>query len=115
VPAAHYEVVCNPRCGLAEIGDDPAHALELARRRCHQAAVDPGLHQTQGFAPVLRPPWTRARKLASEGCPLCKHDAPVVLESDLGWTKERCPGCEVTYERVDKQFVLGKESDAAYG
>ena len=114
VPSAHLEVVCSPRCGLAEVGSDPAHALELARRRCHQAAIDPGLHQTLGFAPVVRQPWARARKLASPGCPLCKHDRPVIVESDLGWSKERCPECEVVYERFNKQFVLGQESNAAY-
>jgi GGDEF domain-containing protein len=117
VPVDHIEVVCNPRCGLAEIGqgpNGPAHALELARRRCAQAAVDPGLHTTLGFAPIVRHPWTRARKLAAAGCPLCKFDRPTVLDKDLGESRETCPGCGVDYQRVDKVFVLGREESAGY-
>jgi GGDEF domain-containing protein len=122
VPWQHYEIVCNPRCGLAEIArDDGAEAeraeraLELARRRCHQAAIDPGLHTAQGFAPIVRQPGSRAHKLAPGGCPVCKHDRPEVLNQDLGWSAERCPGCGLTYERFAKQYVLGEETEVNAG
>ncbi len=118
VPHDTIELVCNPRCGLAEKSASPdadvAHVLELARRRCAQAAIDPGLHTAVGFAPIVRHPWSRARKLASRGCPLCKFDRPTIIAQDLGETSEHCPGCNASYDRIEKIFVLGREESGAF-
>jgi hypothetical protein len=89
--------------------------LKLARDRCdalRQADADALL---QGFAPLARGAWTNENKLAvPAGCPACGHGQPTVLEEDLGWSRERCAGCDSSYDRTNVLFVLGEESEAGY-
>lgn len=111
VPHLAYEVVCNLRVGLGVPGadGDAARALALAEERCDRAAMDASLHEAYDFAPVVRSPWQRGRRLAEEGrCPLCHSDGLVVTDVDLGSQSERCLSCAVRYERVARTFVLGR-------
>jgi hypothetical protein len=114
VPSQHVELVCNPRCGLVAVGPSPEAALDAARQACEHAATHPEEHLRQGFAPIHRPAFGERRKLAEPGCPACGHAAPEIIEADLGWSRERCPACQVGYEREDRQFVLGRDESAGH-
>jgi GGDEF domain-containing protein len=116
VPWRSFQVICTPRCGLAELGHGPgiSESLKLARHRCHdlrQAGADALL---QDFAPLARGPWTNVNELAVPACPACGHGQLTVIEEDLGWSRERCSRCGASYERINVLSVLGEEFEAGY-
>jgi hypothetical protein len=115
LPWRCFQVVCTPRCGLAQLGPGPglSESLELARHRCDELRQT-GTDAPQGFAPLARGPWTNEKMLAAPSCPACGHGQPTVLEEDLGWSRERCSRCKASYERINVLSVLGEESEAGY-
>jgi hypothetical protein len=112
VPWRSFEVVCTPRCGIAELGTDVSESLKLARGRCddlRQATASP-----DGFAPLTVAPWANQKDLAAPTCPDCGHPRPAILEEDLGWSREHCPRCDARYERSNVMSVLGEVFEAGY-
>lgn len=130
VPWRSFEVVCTPRCGIAELleGAEAGPALALAEQRCEELRVAAAARPTgatgspterpaaavPGFAPLASGPWSNQRQLAAPACPLCAAPRSEILEEDLGWARERCTRCETSYERSDVLIVLGEESSASY-
>jgi GGDEF domain-containing protein len=109
-----FQVVCTPRCGLVELGTDAAESLELAHRRCDAQRTGDPLTLYPGFAPIAKGPWTNQTMLATSSCPACGHASPIIIDEDLGWSQERCPRCDVAYERTNMLVVQGKEFEAGY-
>src|SRR5713101_6500175 len=111
VPWRSFQVVCTPRCGLAELrpGPDFSESMKLARHRCDDLRQSDTPALPQGFAPLARGPWTNENKLAAPACPACGHGQPTVIEDDLGWSRERCSRCDASYERINVLSVLGEE------
>lgn len=114
VPYRSFQVICAPRCGIAELTDDGAAALAHARARCDDRAAAIAHAAAAQFAPLTAGPWSAEVRLAARACPDCGAAAPAVVDSDLGWAREQCGECGVSYERSDLISVLGEESDASY-
>ena len=116
VPWRSFQVVCTPRCGLAELGPGPdlAATLRLARRRCDELRRADAAALPEGFAPLVWGPWTNEKSLAAPTCPACGHNPPTVVSDDLGWSREHCARCGASYERVNMLWVLGEEAEAGY-
>ncbi|MBI3070840.1 MAG: diguanylate cyclase [Deltaproteobacteria bacterium] len=114
VPWRSFQVVCTPRCGFAELGSDVSGSLHLARRQCDDIRqTDPDALRPS-FAPLATGPWTNEKKLATPICPACGDGQPIVIEDDLGWSRERCARCDASYERINVLSVFGEESEAGY-
>ena len=118
VPYRSLVVACTPRCGLAEVGTDPAAALALAERRSVEIAYalrPPGVSElAPGFAPLGPRMGAAATTLAEPKCPACDAGKPTILNQDLGWSEEQCPQCGAHYDRNDLLFVLGEEQGGGY-
>ncbi len=104
-PWRRFDVVCLPRIGIVALSAEDsslAEALQLAEARCEEAR-DPRLG-----------PWQNEETLAARICPICSATSLVAEEEDLGWAREQCDACGVSYERSDVLFVLGEESPGGY-
>jgi GGDEF domain-containing protein len=112
-PWRSFLVSCTPRCGLAEVAADAAAALDLARARC-DALGQQGAATPPGFAPLAANPFGNQANLLSPACPACGHGRPTTVKDDLGWSAEKCPRCDASYERTNVLCVLGEESAAGY-
>lgn len=118
-PWRRFDVVCMPRIGIVALSAEDsslvpampampaapaalAEALQLAEARCEEAR-DPRLG-----------PWQNEETLAARICPICSATSLVAEEEDLGWAREQCDACGVSYERSDVLFVLGEELPGGY-
>jgi hypothetical protein len=114
VPHRHFEVICTPRFGLAELEGDARTALVEAIRQCDESGQSGNTPYTDGFAPMPREGFSNEHRLAEHACPGCGHPGPTVIDEDLGYTKERCPECSLEYERYEQQAVLGQTTEGGY-
>lgn len=112
IPRRTADVVCTPRIAHVEV-EAPAATLTRARERCTAMCTEAA---EPGFPPRVRKHYTNVTEHATPTCPVCEAPAPIVLQSDLDWARERCAACSSEWEREDKlthHAVLDGPRDAA--